>query len=280
MTSPFQTTDAEEDAAEAGAEIVPEPAVRRRIPFRHVVPNLITILSICAGMTGMRLAFEGRFELAVGMVIGAALLDGIDGRIARLLKGQSRFGAEMDSLADIVNFGVVPGMVLYAHSLREAGSAGWIAALLFAATCALRLARFNTMLDAPKRPEWQSAFFTGVPAPAGAGLAMLPLYLSFTGVDISSPKATAFLSAAYLLLIGFLMASRIPTFSGKTIGLQIRRDFVIPVILVMVLYVALLVSFLWETLTATTIAYFVAMIFSVRSFRRQTRADRGAAETQ
>jgi CDP-diacylglycerol--serine O-phosphatidyltransferase len=274
MTTPYPPIETE-DASEA----VPEPAVRRRIPFRHIVPNLITILSICAGMTGMRLAFEGRFELAVGMVIGAALLDGIDGRIARLLKGQSRFGAEMDSLADIVNFGVVPGMVLYAHSLREAGSAGWIAALLFAATCALRLARFNTMLDGPKRPEWQSAFFTGVPAPAGAGLAMLPLYLSFTGIDLGSPKATALLSAAYLLVIGFLMASRIPTWSGKTIGVQISREFVIPVILVLVLYVVLLVSFLWQTLSATAIAYFIGMIFSVRSFRRQARADREAAGT-
>ncbi|KQT50815.1 CDP-diacylglycerol--serine O-phosphatidyltransferase [Aureimonas sp. Leaf454] len=274
MTSPYPPIDTDEDANGA----VPEPAVRRRIPFRHIVPNLITILSICAGMTGMRLAFEGRFELAVGMVIGAALLDGIDGRIARLLKGQSRFGAEMDSLADIVNFGVVPGMVLYAYTLREAGSAGWIAALLFAATCALRLARFNTMLDGPKRPEWQSAFFTGVPAPAGAGLAMLPLYLSFTGVDLGSPKATALVSAAYLLLIGFLMASRIPTWSGKTIGVQISRDYVIPVILVLVLYVVLLVSFLWQTLSATAIAYFVGMIFSVRSFRRQARADREAAQ--
>ncbi|KQT52906.1 MULTISPECIES: CDP-alcohol phosphatidyltransferase family protein [unclassified Aureimonas] len=274
MTAPLPPTDLDDAAA---SDATAEVAVRRRIPFRHIVPNLITILSICAGMTGMRLAFEGRFELAVGMVIGAALLDGIDGRIARLLKGQSRFGAEMDSLADIVNFGVVPGMVLYAHSLREAGSAGWIAALLFAATCALRLARFNTMLDGPKRPEWQSAFFTGVPAPAGAGLAMLPLYLSFTGIDLGSPKATALLSAGYLLVIGFLMASRIPTWSGKTIGVQIRREFVIPVILGLVLYVALLVSFLWETLSATTIAYFIAMIFSVRSFRRQAKADREAA---
>ena len=144
-------------------------------------------------MTGMRLAFEGRFELAVAMVLGAAFLDGIDGRIARLLKGQSRFGAEMDSLADIVNFGVAPGLVLYAYMLNDAGSFGWIAALLYASACALRLARFNTMLDDPKRPKWHSAFFVGVPAPAGAGLAMLPLYGSFIGLDLGLPKLSAVL---------------------------------------------------------------------------------------
>jgi CDP-diacylglycerol--serine O-phosphatidyltransferase len=273
--TPFQPLDpdqAEPDAAEA-------PVTRRGIPFRHIVPNLITILAICAGMTGMRLAFEGRFEFAVGMVIGAALLDGIDGRIARLLKGQSRFGAEMDSLADIVNFGVVPGMVLYAYTLHEAGSAGWIAALLFSATCALRLARFNTMLDGPKRPEWQSAFFTGVPAPAGAGLALFPMYLSFMGVDLGRPVLTAGLSAAYLLLVGFLMASRIPTWSGKTIGMPLRRDLVIPVILGLVLYVVLLTSFLWHTLTATVIAYFIAMIFSVRQYRRLARQDAAGTDS-
>ncbi|MBC8128841.1 MAG: phosphatidylcholine/phosphatidylserine synthase [Rhizobiaceae bacterium] len=265
----------EDGSADASAETArPAPVTgRRRIPFRHIIPNLVTILAICAGMTGMRLAFEGHFELAVGMVIAAALLDGIDGRIARLLKGQSRFGAEMDSLADIVNFGVVPGMVLYAYSLKAAGSVGWIAALLFAATCALRLARFNTMLDGPKRPEWQSAFFTGVPAPAGAGLAMLPMYLGFIGIDLGEPRLTALLSAAYLLLIGYLMASRIPTWSGKTIGVPVRRDLVIPVILCVVLYVVLLVSYVWHTLTATTLAYFIAMIFSVQAYRRRAKAD-------
>lgn len=268
MESPFQPFDPDAAVADGGSA-----HVRRRIPFRRIVPNLITILAICAGMTGVRLAFEGRFEIAVGMVIGAALLDGIDGRIARLLKGQSRFGAEMDSLADIVNFGVAPAMVLYAYSLHNAGSAGWIAALLYASTCALRLARFNTMLEGPKRPEWTTAFLTGVPAPAGAGLAMFPIYLSFMGVDPGRPVLTAYLSAAYLLIVGFLMASRIPTWSGKTIGVQIRRDLVVPVILVLVLYVALLLSFFWETLTLTTVAYLVAMAFSVRAYLRHLRQD-------
>ena len=195
MESPFPPFDPGHPDAEDGPS-------RRRVPFRHIVPNLITILAICAGMTGVRLAFEGRFELAVAMVLGAAFLDGIDGRVARLLKGQSRFGAEMDSLADIVNFGVAPGLVLYAYMLNDAGSFGWIAALLYASACALRLARFNTMLDDPKRPKWQSAFFVGVPAPAGAGLAMLPLYLSFVGLDLGLPKVTA------VLVVGLSGADR------------------------------------------------------------------------
>ncbi|GGD85454.1 CDP-diacylglycerol--serine O-phosphatidyltransferase [Aureimonas endophytica] len=269
MKSPFQPFEPPAPGYEGGERAA--PSEKRRIPLRHIVPNLITIVAICAGMTGMRLAFEGRFELAVGLVIAAALLDGIDGRIARMMKGQSRFGAEMDSLADIVNFGVVPAMVLYAYSLHDAGSAGWIAALLYAATCALRLARFNTMLDAPK-PAWQTKFFTGVPAPAGAGLAFFPVYLGFSGFDFGiGPRPAALFAAAYLLFVGFLMASRIPTFSGKTISIRVRRDLVIPVTLCVVLYIVLLASFLWETLVVTVIAYFVSILFSMRDYRRSVR---------
>ena len=138
----------------------------RDIPLRFVLPNIITVLAICAGMTGVRLAFEGRFDDAVLMVLLAALLDGLDGRVARLVKGSSKFGAEMDSLADIVNFGVAPALVLYVFVLDEAGSLGWIAALLYAIACGLRLARFNVMMENRDRPQWQGAYFTGVPAPA------------------------------------------------------------------------------------------------------------------
>ena len=271
IESPFPPFDpGNPDAEDAPA--------RSRIPFRRIVPNLITILAICAGMTGVRLAFEGRFELAVGMVLGAALLDGIDGRVARLLKGQSRFGAEMDSLADIVNFGVAPGLVLYAYMLKDAGSIGWIAALLYASCSALRLARFNTMLDDPKRPKWHSAYFVGVPAPAGAGLAMLPVYLSFSGVGLNFPEFSAGAASIYLVVTGLLMASRIPTWSGKGAGIRVRRDYTIPVILGVVLYVALLLSFFWETLTLTCIAYVIAIPFSMRSFSKRTERDTRRAE--
>ncbi|MDY8109934.1 phosphatidylcholine/phosphatidylserine synthase [Fulvimarina sp. 2208YS6-2-32] len=250
----------------------------RRIPFRQIVPNLVTILAICAGMTGVRLGFEGRYELAVAMILGAALLDGIDGRIARLLKGQSRFGAEMDSLADIVNFGLAPGLILYSYILNDAGSFGWICALLFTSGCALRLARFNTMLDDPNRPKWHGAFFVGVPAPAGAGLALLPMYVGFIGPDLGVPEFTAGVSAVYLVFVGLLMSSRIPTWSGKGAGLRIPRSYAIPIILVAVLYIATLISFFWETLTLSTIAYFCSIPFSWREFQKRSRRDMDLAD--
>ncbi len=245
----------------------------RRIPFRRIVPNIITILAICAGMTGVRLAFEGRFELAVLMLLGAAVLDGIDGRVARLLKGQSRFGAEMDSLADIVNFGLAPGLVLYAFLLNEAGAFGWTAALLYTTGCALRLARFNTMLDDPHRPKWHSAFFVGVPAPAGAALAMLPMYVSFVGVNVNLPQVTAGFASVYLVFVGLLMASRIPTWSGKGAGIRVPRSYAIPIIMVLVLYVAMLVSYFWETLTLTILAYYVSIPFSWQAFSKRARRE-------
>src|SRR5215470_12374981 len=140
----------------------------RAIPVRMLVPNVITLLALCAGLTAIRLSIEGRMELALGAIVFAAALDGIDGRVARLIKGQSRFGAELDSLADFVNFGVAPAVILYFWGLVEFGNVGWIAAMVFAICAGLRLARFNVAIDDPARPAWAAAFFTGVPAPAGA----------------------------------------------------------------------------------------------------------------
>ena len=157
----------------------------REIPLRLMVPNLITVLAICAGLTGIRLAFEGRYELAVIMVLLAAFLDGVDGRIARLLKATSRFGVQMDSLADIINFGVAPALVSYAFLLDNARSFGWIAALIYAIAAGLRLARFNVMEERQEKAAWQSEFFVGVPAPLGALLVLLPVYIGFLGVEPS-----------------------------------------------------------------------------------------------
>ena len=159
----------------------PAPPPRRRrfkaIPVRTLLPNLITLLALCAGLTAIRLAVEGQLDLALGAIVFAALLDGIDGRLARMLKGTSRFGAELDSLADFVNFGVAPALILYFWGLHELKSAGWIAALVFAICAALRLARFNVMIDDPNKPAWAGNFFTGIPAPAGAITVLLPIYL-------------------------------------------------------------------------------------------------------
>src|SRR6478752_540785 len=215
-----------------------DPDVRRRrfrpIPVRMLVPNVITLLAICAGLTSIRLSIEGRMTLAVYAIVFAAALDGIDGRVARMIKGQSKFGAELDSLADFVNFGVAPGLMLYFWQLHELGNAGWIAAMVFAISGGLRLARFNATMDDPNKPAFAANFFTGVPAPAGAILVMLPIYLSFLG--ISAPPVA--LTTAYTLLIAFLMVSRLPVFSGKTVRLR-----VLPVFVSVIFFVALLIGY-------------------------------------
>src|ERR1700674_1625529 len=177
-------------------------AKRRRfrlIPVRTLLPNLITLLALCAGLTAIRLAVEEKLEWAVAAIVFAALLDGIDGRIARLLRGTSRFGAELDSLADFVNFGVAPALIVYFWSLHELKSAGWIAAMVFAICAGLRLARFNVMIDDPNKPAWAGNFFVGIPAPAGAITVLLPVYLYFLG--ISTGLVTAWLMFFYTLLI-------------------------------------------------------------------------------
>ncbi len=238
----------------------------REIPLRLMIPNVITVLAICAGLTGIRLAFEGRFELAVGMVLLAAFLDGIDGRIARLLKATSKFGVQMDSLADIINFGVAPALVLYAYVLDGARSLGWIAALIYAIAAGLRLARFNVMEERQVKAAWQSEFFVGVPAPMGAMLVLLPVYIGFLGVPLEGWVAYA--AGAYTVLIGYLLVSRLPIWSGKS-ETRIRRDLMLPVILGVVIYVALLMSFTWEVLSITVIAYLAMLPFSARAWHRR-----------
>lgn len=241
----------------------------REIPLRLVFPNLVTILAICAGLSGIRFAFEDRFETATVMVLLAAFLDGVDGRLARLLKATSRFGAQMDSLADIVNFGVAPALVLYAFLLDRAGSPGWIAALLFAIACGMRLARFNVLDEQKDRPAWQNEYFVGVPAPAGALMVMLPLYLSFLGLEPT--LEIAYGGAAFTVLVAFLLVSRLPVYSGKSA--KIPGDRVLPVILGVVLFFLLLVSYPWYTLTVSVFAYLCFLPFSVRAYSRRARKE-------
>src|SRR5246500_714667 len=195
-----------------------EPRRRRfrPIPVRMLVPNVITLLALCAGLTAIRVAVENRLDLALAAIVFAALLDGIDGRIARMLKGTSRFGAELDSLADFVNFGVAPALILYFWGLHDLRSAGWIAGLCFAICAGLRLARFNVMIDDPNKPLWAGNFFTGIPAPAGAITVLLPVYLEFLGG--SDGLLTVWLTFFYTLVIALLMVSRLPVFSGKRVG--------------------------------------------------------------
>ncbi|HLM38463.1 MAG TPA: CDP-diacylglycerol--serine O-phosphatidyltransferase [Microvirga sp.] len=249
----------------------PRKRLFKPVPFRVIVPNIITLIALCLGLTAIRLAFEGRYEPAVIAIVAAAILDGVDGRVARLLKGTSRFGAELDSLADFVNFGVTPALILYSFLLRDLRALGWIAVLVFAIAMALRLARFNVMLDDPHRPEWKKNFFTGMPAPAGALTSMLPLYLSFLGVSIGA--AAAPLALVYLLGLAFLMVSTIPVYSGKTIGLKVPRHWVLPIFVLSVAAFGLLVSFPFEMLTAITICFLGSIPFSVMRYRQLARAD-------
>jgi CDP-diacylglycerol--serine O-phosphatidyltransferase len=241
----------------------------QEIPLRMLIPNLITVLAICAGLSGIRLAFEHRFEIAVVMVLIAAFLDGIDGRIARRLKAQSKFGAQMDSLADIVNFGVAPALVLYAFLLDRAGSIGWIAALLFAIACGLRLARFNVLDEDTERPAWQADYFVGVPAPAGAVLVLLPVYLGFIGMPLN--VLSAYAGSAFTVLVALLLVSRLPVYSGKTAGKRIPGDKVMPLILGVVFYVLLLATYTWQTLSVSAIAYFVFLPLSFAAYARRAR---------
>ena len=220
------------------------PEMRRRrfrpIPVRMLVPNVITLLAICAGLTAIRLSTEGRMELAVAAIVFAAVLDGVDGRVARLMKGQSRFGAELDSLADFVNFGVAPGLILYFWQLHDLSNVGWIAAMTFAVSGGLRLARFNATMDDPNKPPFAANYFTGVPAPAGAITVLLPIYLGF--LDLPRPPAT--LTAAYTLAIAVLMVSRLPVFSGKAMRWRVEPEMVLPVFVGVVFFIALLIGIL------------------------------------
>lgn len=249
-----------------------EPKRRRfrPIPFRVLLPNLITLLSLCLGLTGIRMAFEGKIELAIGAIVLAAIADALDGRVARLLKSSSRFGAELDSLADFVVFGVVPGIVLYLWGLHNLKNFGWIVVLFFAVCAALRLARFNVMLDDPNRPAYAGNFFTGMPAPAGALVAMLPIYLEFVGIPRLSP--TPFIAALYVIGIGLLMVSKIPTWSGKKIGARVPREYVLPLFLVAVVMVALLISAPWEMLVVGCLAYLAAVPLAFMHYQKLDRA--------
>ena len=254
-----------------------EPRRRRfkPIPFRVLLPNLITLLSLCLGLTGIRMAFEGKIELAIAAIVLAAIADALDGRVARLLKSASRFGAELDSLADFVVFGVVPGIVLYLWGLHSLKNFGWIVVLFFAVCAALRLARFNVMLDDPNKPAFAGNFFTGMPAPAGALVAMLPIYLEFVGIPRLSP--TPFIAALYVTGIGLLMVSRIPTWSGKKFGTRVPRDYVLPVFLAAVVLVALLISWPWEVLVVGCIAYLAAVPLAYMHYQKLDRAHAAAS---
>ncbi|RMF00846.1 MAG: CDP-diacylglycerol--serine O-phosphatidyltransferase [Alphaproteobacteria bacterium] len=249
---------------------------RGQVPIRVLVPSIFTILAICAGLTAIRMAIEGRYDVAIAAIVLAAFLDGIDGRVARLLKASSRFGAELDSLADFVNFGVAPAIIIFTWALGGLKSLGWIAVLFFAVCAALRLARFNVSLDASsEQPAWQANYFVGVPAPAGALVVLLPLYVHNLGIVDVRAMWPAIL--VYTVAIGFLMVSRVPTYSGKLIGQRVAREYVLPVFLCAALFVALLLTYPYIVLASCSLAYLAVIPLSFLRYRAQEqRAEREA----
>lgn len=241
---------------------------RRRLPrgltLRALVPNAITSAALCSGLTGIRFAIGGDFHSAVLAVLLAALLDGIDGRVARLMKAQSRFGAELDSLSDAIAFGVAPALILYLWSLSVAPRFGWFAALALAVCCALRLARFNASIDLPGQPHKSAGFMTGVPAPVGAGLAFLPLFLWFaSGLQLLRAPIVV---GPWALLIAFLMISNLPTLGWG--ALRPRRAIRLEVIALAGMITVALLTEPWFTLVGICVIYLALMPVGVWRYRR------------
>lgn len=246
----------------------------RGLTVNRLIPNALTLLALCAGMTAIRLAFLERWELAIAAVLVAMVADALDGRIARLMNATSEFGAQLDSLADVINFGVTPAIMIYLWALGDAGGLGWALVLVFVMASALRLARFNVALDDEKpAPSWASRFFTGVPAPGGAGLVLVPMVMSFElGDDV---LASPVLNGIMLAAVAALMVSKVPTFSAKQF--RIRQSYVGLVLVGVGAFVAFLVSTPWVTLSLAGLAYAISIGFSARQYRR-LQARQGAAQ--
>lgn len=244
------------------------------LTLRAMVPNAITAAALCMGLTGIRFAIMGDFRMAVLAVVVAGILDGIDGRIARLLKAQSRFGAELDSLADNVSFGVAPALIMFLWSLQDLPRLGWFAALAFAIACALRLARFNAQIDMADEPRKEAGFLTGVPAPVGAGLVFLPLYLWLVTSD--ELFRNPFLVSGWLVAMGFLLISSVATFSWGR--MRPRKSMRLEVIALFGLVGAALLTEPWWTLIAIAVVYLALLPLAVILYGRVKRRRAAAAE--
>jgi len=246
---------------------VPRARQPRGIPYRALVPNAVTVLALCVGLTGARFAFSERWDLAIICIVIAAILDALDGRIARMLKAQTRFGAELDSLSDVIAFGVSPALIIYLWSLQYLPRLGWIVALAHAVCAALRLARFNASIDMVDQPHKSAGFFTGIPAPAGAGLLLLPVYLELWLGDEARLHPLAV--AIWAGLVAFLMISNVATFGWSSI--KLRPSYRLAALLGIGLVGAALLSEPWATLSITAVVYATVIPFSIASFSRVRR---------
>ncbi|PKP99311.1 MAG: CDP-diacylglycerol O-phosphatidyltransferase [Alphaproteobacteria bacterium HGW-Alphaproteobacteria-15] len=239
---------------------------RRGLPLRAITPNAITALALCSGLTGVRFAIGGEWERAVLMIMIAAALDGIDGQVARMIRGESKFGAELDSLSDAISFGVAPALILYLWALMYVPKVGWIVALLYAVFCALRLARFNSQMDT-EQPRKLAGYLTGIPAPAGAALAMLPLYVwLWSGEELAR---SPWIVTPWVAFVGLLMVSSLATYSWKS--LRLRRNVRFEALVFVVVLAAALVTVPWQTLTAVCVAYLATLPFSMMAYARNKR---------
>jgi CDP-diacylglycerol--serine O-phosphatidyltransferase len=249
------------------------PPPERGMAFRALAPNAVTALALCFGLTGVRFAVGGEWDKAIASVVFAGVLDGMDGRIARLLRAQSRFGAELDSLSDVSAFGVAPALIMFLWSLHEAPQFGWVASLALAVCCALRLARFNSRMDADDQPHKLAGYLTGVPAPAGAGLAFVPVYLWL--VTGNAIFRAWYVTMPWVIFIALLLISSVATYSWSS--LRIRRSSRLFVIAGIGLLGAALVTAPWVTLLAISIIYIAMLPFSVASYARVRRRRATAA---
>lgn len=235
-----------------------------------IIPNALTLMGLCAGITGIRFGIEGQWERAVIAIVVAAVIDGLDGRVARGLRVTSRFGAELDSLSDFVCFGVAPALIVFFWSLQDAGGLGWAFALCFAVCCAIRLARFNTELDPDAeddKPEWAKRFFTGVPAPAGGGLALLPLIFSIQLEEAAFSHPV--ISSIALIGTSALMVSRLPTYSLKR--LRVPGPYILFVLIGIGALIAFLISTPWLTLGIAALIYLGSIPLAWLSYRRMLK---------
>ena len=241
----------------------------RDLSINRMIPNILTLLALAAGLTAIRFGLDGRWEHAVLAIIVAAVLDALDGRIARLLKGASKFGAELDSLSDFVCFGVSPVLVLYLWTMKDAGRLGWVLVMLFTICCGLRLARFNVMIEDHDAPAWQARFFTGIPAPAGGGLVLLPMVLSFQGGEgfFRQPWVVGI----FMLVIAGMLVSTIPTYSFKK--LKINRHWILPTMLITGAIAVFLINAPWLTLSVVGLAYICSIPLSYRAQQALQKAE-------
>jgi CDP-diacylglycerol--serine O-phosphatidyltransferase len=250
----------------------PESRRGRGIPLRTLIPNAVTVLALCFGLTAVRFGIAGEWEKAVAAIVVAGVLDGIDGRIARLLKGTSRFGAELDSLSDVTAFGVAPALIMYLWSLQHLPGFGWVIALAHAVTCALRLARFNASIDAGEQPHKRAGFLTGVPAPVGAGLTLSPMFLTFwlEPAFLEDLSIRAAIVAPVVIGVALLMVSSVPTYSWASV--RIRPGARLAVLAGIGLFAGSLFSSPWMTLSLVCLAYAAMLPFAWRSYARIRRA--------